>query len=442
MSNIYHIMDFIPGIEREEMISGYENLAEQVVKSGRFRIDAGDKINFARLYIPNLDISLMFSYREVHDPELIPRTKQIIGLQLKNAYNGKALEMKIDEYMDMLKGELKKYFQVSLGEEMQLARLVVQAAHPVVIMLVLLDKAEIFLSHSYNIGDMLDVVNWHTSGQNSGMQSTDGRDVAVFISCGGDPLKENADKNATYGDGWPAIARLLIIGGQELGHYSDIMRDEAGRQISRYSANFSGTMAKQEARIGRINDIKRSKDLLARLNINGLEKLIALEKDLKFYKENKKYGLKMLKIFFNLKIIKFLLIKRSKKDGILFIERFKYEERMGFMMQSLIKDMLFNLSPKADVYSRDDKDEEEAIACIEAVARVPQQANKWGHQATRACMQDLYKLYYGTIIPGCIRAYENISQSKYYFDRSKIKPGMIYTIKRLFKKRSYPPRTL
>jgi hypothetical protein len=440
MSNIYHIVDFIPGFEPEEMLVGHEELAQNVVKSGRLRIDAGDTINFARLYIPNLDISMMFSYREVYDASLIPRTRKIIASQVSRNYSGRPLELKIDEFMDILKAELRKYSQPTEEEEMKLARLLVQAAHPVVTMLVLLDNAEIFLSHSYNIGDMLDVVNWHTSGKNSGMQSTDGRDVAVFVSCGGDPLKENEDKNSIYGDGWPAVARLFIIAGQELGHYSDIMRDENGKQISRYSANFSGTKAKEVARIGRLNDIKYSNQVLKILNDSGLEKLANIEKNFKFYQDNKVYGFVFLKEWIKLIINKFLFVHKLKKQGLDFIDKSKYEKRPATIIRAMVADMLFNLAPQADVYKSEDSDEEDAIACIEALARVPQQVNKWGRIPTKVFMRDLYRLYYGTVIPGCIKTYENVAKKPYFFDMNKVKPSLMYIIKKLFKKTSVPMR--
>ncbi len=42
---------------------------------------------------------------------------------------------------------------------------------------------------------------------------------------------------------------------------------------------------------------------------------------------------------------------------------------------------------------------EEAIACVEALARVPQQVMKWGYLTTKSTMHDLYKIYYGEVIP-------------------------------------------
>lgn len=438
-TNLYHVASFNPAVEKEEMTAGREELAQKLVKSGRFRIDAGEKINFARLYVPELSISMMFSSRELYDKNLLPKTTSKIKKSLQDTYQGQRLEEKLEQHIKLLKEELSKYQEVPLEEELKLARLVVQAAHPVVIMLILLEGVEVFISHSHNIGDVLDIVNWKTAGSNSGMQSTDGIDAAIFISCGGNPLTENEDQKAEYGDGWPARARILIIGGQELGHYSDIMRDEYGRQISRYSANFSATQAKEEVRIGRINDIKRGIYILDTLKEIGLENVTESERRIKFYHDNKKRGIGLLIEKIKLSFYKFLLMKRAKEKKIFFLKHIKNEPRIGTLAQAMMEDMLFNLSPKADVYQKDNLAEEEAIACVEALARVPQQVNKWGTYLTKIFMKDLYYIYYAKVIPGCITAYENISKTKYQYNNKKNNYSFVGMIKNIFRKKLYYP---
>ena len=323
-SNIYHILDFIPGIEKEEMFVGQEHLASQLVNSGRLRIDADhSKINFARLYVPSLGISMMFSSRELYDQKLLPITHKIIGKQLAGQYRGEILRQKVNDHIRLLRLELDKYQKISLEEEMKLARLVVQTAHPVVIMLILQENTEVFVSHSYSIGDLLDITSWRTSGENSGMQSTDGVSTAVFISCGGNPLAENPDKNAKYGDGWPAIARLIVIGGQETGHYSDIMRDEYGRQYSRYSADLGGTRAKENVRIGRLKDIDYDKSVHAKLQEFGLQKLITEETALRFFRKNKRGGFIVLQTK-----IKIFFYKIKDAFPLLFAQKFRIPDQI------------------------------------------------------------------------------------------------------------------
>lgn len=441
-TNYYHIINFIPGMEKEEMLIGHEELANQIVKSGRFRIDAGEKINFARLYVPHFDISMMFSKRELYDSQLLSRTKKIIGEQFSSTYRGAKLEQVVQKHINLMRQEIKKYIPVSLEEELKLARLVVQAAHPSVIMLVLLDNTEVFVSHAYNIGDMLDITSWRTCGTNSGMQSTNGRDAAIFISCGGDPLKENENPKAIYDDGWPAIARLLVIGGQEIGHYSDIKRDSRGRQISRYSADLGATRAKPHVKLARRQDIIYSKNLFYQLNQFGFTKWLKYTEQLKFFTDNKRTGWVKLKTRFLIWYYGFSVKRKAKKSDLSFIKKFYIEQYPAIMIKAIFEDMLFNLAPQADVYKRENLEEEEAIACVEALARVPQQVNKWGRRTVKVLMRDLYKIYYKEVIPGCITAYQNMSGKKYYFNKNPMPKSLWYRIKKLFKKQTYPCRDI
>ncbi len=439
-ANIYHILDFMPGIEKEDMSVGQEALAWQLVKSGRFRIDAdSSKINFSRLYVPSFGISMMFSRRELYDLKILPGTKKVIAQQFSSKYRGALLRQKVIEHITLLRAELSKYQSISYEEEMRLARLVVQTAHPVVIMLILQEETEVFVSHSYNIGDMMDINTWRTSGENSGMQSTDGRATAIFISCGGNPLAENSEKTTRYGDGWPAIARLIVIGGQETGHYSDIMRDEYGRQVSRYSANLSATKAKERVRIGRLRDIRNSHAIHARLKDFGLAKLINEEMALKFFTQNKRDGFIVwqtkIKIFF----YKHSLKTQLRQNNLTFLCKFFKERYTGIIIEAMIRDNLFNLAPQADVYKSEDKQTEEAIACVEALARVPQQVNKWGHEIVKVFMHDLYEVYYKQVIPGCIKAYEVISGKPYSFDHTDMPKNLWYFIKKIFRKKTPKP---
>mgnify|MGYP000508852035 CR=1 FL=1 len=182
---------------------------------------------------------------------------------------------------------------------MQLARILVQSAHPVVFLMIMLEQVQVFVSYGDNIGDVMDVVSWQQAGSNSGMQSTDGKNVAIFVSCGGDPLllepvietdKKNTDlpnqEEKIYGDGKPALARMMGIAGQEIGHYSDIKHDNFGRQFGRYSANFRGTIANEKVNKARLTDMKNIQSLWNMLKNIGLDKLIDKEKEIQFIRRN------------------------------------------------------------------------------------------------------------------------------------------------------------
>lgn len=437
MSNVYHIIHFKPEIDKENLFIGYENLAQKLVKSGRFRIDGGDdKINFARLYVPDLNISMMFSYREIYDEELADITERTISTRISEFTSGAPLKAKVNQYMGILESEIKKYTQPTPDEEIKLARLVVQATHPVVMELLLIDRAEIFLSFSHNIGDVLDIPTWQTSGSNSGMQSLSGRDRSIFISCGGNPLKANEDPTAEYGNGKPAIARIMIIGGQEMGHYSDIKRDKTGAQVmDRYSADIYCTHAKPEVKEGRIHDIKKSNLILKKLIDAGLFQIMKMESGIKFYRQMKKTGIGVmiehLKLFFH----RLKFNHNTHKAGLSgLISRFSGDEYPANAMHTVIMDMLFNLAPKADVYSSPDKDVEEAIACVEALARVPQQVNKWGKYLTKIFMENLYNTYYTKVIPGCITAYQSLTGKPFTFDKNlpSFSSRLVARIKKIF----------
>ena len=67
--------------------------------------------------------------------------------------------------------------------------------------------------------------------------------------------------------------------------------------------------------------------------------------------------------------------------------------RLGAAIDAYLADMAFNLAPEADVYRDPDPLVEEAIAVIEAVARVPQQEHKWGARAVAVAWPGLSAFY-------------------------------------------------
>ncbi|MFP3017768.1 MAG: DUF2748 family protein [Candidatus Tisiphia sp.] len=415
MSSIYHILDKIPAIYPEDMQIEYEQLAQQLIKSGKLRIDTDNSCNFARFSDPKFNISLMVSKEEITEPKLIEQTNQL----LRSLYKSSISDKKLASIYTDLKKQIQKLQPVDQSVTEKLTRLFVQSAHPIVIRWLLHDKVQVFITYSHNIGDMMDIVDWQRSGSNSGMQSTDGKNVAVFVSCGGNPFAENDKNHPTYGDGWAAAARLQIIAGQELGHFADIKRDASGHQISRHSANFSGTKATPHVRQARIDDIINCDKLLAKLLSIGMRQMITYEEKVKFYNKNKVRGIRaywarLLGFIYKQKFLFF--VNRRK---LFFIKRFIKEQYMGLMIRAMIEDMKFNLAPVADVYKNSDPEIEETIACIEALARVPQQVMKWGYLTTMATMQGLYKVYYSEVIPSLIFNYVLMTKQSYKRDMSK-----------------------
>lgn len=447
MSSVYHVLYDKPALEKDDMFIGLENMAQALVASGRLRIEDSYRINFTRFTMSEAGVTIMFSHRELSDPELFPATERILS-QLFMRYKrlkGAALAQKVRAEMRRLRKELEKYNDIDAEAEIKLARVVVQSTHPSVMKLLLLEGTEVYVSYSYEIGGMLDIQSWQTSGSNSGMQSTDGLQTAVFVAAGGNPFIENEQEDAIYGDGDPALARMMIIGAQELGHYADIKRDRHGRQISRYSTNFASTRTKQHVREGRIRDIAHIKKIRHTLNKIYFDQIVELERQQRFFDEQDLTTAKARWVRFLVKRKGASFFKKLAKTPYHpFIEIAKRVKYPVSQISIAMNDTLVNLAPQADVYKRDNPIEEEAIACVEAVARVPQQAIKWGHPTIQILMRNLYEVYYKEIIPGTIKAYQDISGKKYAVNMvkprlplwKKIYRGLKYIVGYLEKKQT------
>jgi hypothetical protein len=435
MASIYHILHKVPAIFPEDMEPEYELLAQQLIKSGKLRIDTDHHCNFARFADPVSAISIMVSIEELSDDALLAEKKQFLRSLFKQRSHNITNE-KVEFIFNHLKQQITRLQPVSLEVKTKLARIFVQSAHPIVIKWLLHDKVEVFITYSHNIGDMMDINSWKTSGSNSGMQSTDGRNAAIFVSCGGDPFGEVGEFAKIYGNGIPAIARLQIIAAQELGHFADIKRNEQGLQISRHSANFSCTKANEKVRNARQNDIANCNKILSELLSAGMDKVIFYDETIKFYNDNKITGIKIYWYQFIRKIYKYRLLKFATMTKLLFVRNFVSDQYMGLMIKAMIEDMKFNLDPVADVYKHENKEIEEAIKCVEALARVPQQVMKWGYITTMATMQGLYNIYYNEVIQSLINNYNLMTGENYQRDTRLNRKYFRYFISKLnpFKK--------
>lgn len=412
MKSIYHILDKAPAIYEDEVQIEYEDLAKKLVGSGRMRIDTDHMCNFVKYYDPKNKINIFLSLEELNNSKLSQITKNSIK-RLYELKRRPVSDEQISKIIQQLKVKSRNLLPVSEEVKLKLARMFVQSAHPIVIRWLLIDHVQIFITYSHSIGDVMNIVEWQKSGSNSGMQSTDGVNACIYVSCGGDPFAENYQENPTIGNGWAAAARLQIIAGQEIGHFADIKRDRNGNQITRHAANFACTKAVDHVALARLSDIKRCNDLLYKLRKIGIDHLVNLERNLRFYDNQKVKGIRVILLHMQIyfKRRKFLQFAETHRKP--FIKRFKRDRYMGTMIIAMIEDMQSHLSPVADVYKRANKDAEEAIACVEALARVPQQVNKWGYLTTRATMHDLYNVYYKEVIPSLIDSYESFTGEKY-----------------------------
>ncbi|KJV54968.1 hypothetical protein OCHUTO_1028, partial [Orientia chuto str. Dubai] len=189
MSNLYHILHKLPAIEHEDMMVEYENLAQALVQSGKLRVDAEPKSNFIRLSEPSLNINIAISNEELNEPNLQESTKTMLMniYKKKIADEEKALH-KVNQIVETLQKKMAMQLIIEAELLLKLARLFVQSAHPIVIHWLLLERVEVFISYSNQIGDVMDIATWKYAGQNSGMQSTNVNNMAIYVSCGGDPF--------------------------------------------------------------------------------------------------------------------------------------------------------------------------------------------------------------------------------------------------------------
>ncbi len=407
ISNVYDVLYTQPQLQKK-LPKAQETLAQAIVASGRMRLDADDECNFTRLLLPAELINVTFTHREMADPKLFARCRERLIRLLSEKQSPEAAAALADQYFERVRYDLKKRRPVSAEMEIMMARALVLCNALPVIRLIYLEGAEIFISYGHSVGDVMDVAEWQKHGNNAGMQAIGGKQNAIYVSCGGNPFLDDEERNHT-GDGFPALARFMVVAAQETGHNADMVRDENGALTGRYSAIKWDREPSPEAASRRLRDVANCEYFYRHAQNAGINRLIAWERHLKFYRDNKVGGLRRfvswIKCRAGWQLCKFLLIQRGMK-ALLSLPRTPYP---ATQLRKFFNDMLFNLSPVADVYRRDNADEEEAITCIEAIARVPQQVVKWGGMAVYCTTPSLYSMYYNTIVPACESAVQRIA---------------------------------
>lgn len=455
MRNVLHILAKKPALEKWDMYAELEDIAFQLVRTGKLRIDAEDKTNFVRFSRPELGANYMFSYRELYDPLLEKRTLQVISHAMARKYRGETLKRKTYEEFMRMKGEGQKNINISFETELKVARALVQATEPVVILLIIAEHVEIYVSFSHSVGDMMDIPLWQAAGDSSGLQHTYGNRSSVYISCGGNPFTDLADRwvdketgprkkkkqdkkpedimPPEYGDGFPALARMLVVGAQELGHFADIIRDSKGNKVSRHSSNGSITRPQEHTRQARLKDIAHVEALTTTLYSLGLDQALQAEKTLQFFLQHRKkrYLLNIQKQRAKSTYKRF--IRRCRQKKLFFVGTIPQKGYPAFYTAMALSDTRMNLAPQAACYKHENPDVEEAIACAEALARVPQQAMKWEHPVTRALMPNLYAIYYQQVIPTCTQSYIALTGKTPPATRTRIKKPFSEKIKSLLR---------
>lgn len=405
-SNRYHLLSFMPATRDWEMPPALETLANRLVASGKLRINAEQVRNFVRYSSANSNLT--FTSRELLDATLGNATRARVTRLVAPAMG----EQGIADVWNHLKTELKKARGVSADKEMKVARVLVQSAHPAVIELLIASGTEVFVSYHHSVADLMAVHEWQNHGSNSGLQATDSDGTAVYISAGGDPFFEGAQKTYTT-DGFPALARMVVIAGQELGHFADLRRH--GQRITgRHSTNnqHHALRANPPAANARLADMRHVAKLATTYQAAGLARLRRAETSVAFYHTRLRYSPPW--VFAQIwRFAAWLgFVHSCKKHYLLHNFNSLPYMRLGDAVEQYLDDMAFNLAPDADVYRNADPLVEEAIAVIEAVARVPQQEHKWGVGAVAAAWPSLAPFYNQTILPACHTALLAIGTQK------------------------------
>ncbi len=380
-----------------------EALAQAIVASGRMRLDAGLECNFVRILLPGVLVNQTITHRELSDAKLLARFCDRLRKLLATRNEEKDIEGVIAQYLERAKNELQKRQHIPADAELMMARALVLCNDLAVIQLLHLEEGEIYISYGHSVGDVMDVVDWQKYGSNSGMQAASMLQNAVYVSCGGHPFLEEGERNHR-GDGFPALSRFMVIAAQETGHHADMLRNAAGQWVGRHSAIEWSRAPSDEAATARRRDIACCEDLYNEAQRCGLNLLVEWERHLKFYTDQKVGGMRRILAWLKARIgwlvMRFIISQRGLKS----FTTLPASPYPATQLRKFFHDMHFNLSPQADVYQRPDPLEEEAVTCIEAVARVPQQVVKWGHRAVYACTPSLYGFYYRTIVPACKQA--------------------------------------
>ncbi|MBN8531887.1 MAG: DUF2748 family protein [Alphaproteobacteria bacterium] len=163
--------------------------------------------------------------------------------------------------------------------------------------------------------------------------------------------------------------------------------------MGRHSATHGGRRPSPECKAARDADMANVERLATKLESLGLESLTKKEEAVRFYRKLKIGGPYLWFLWLKMKLAQWRYRLRARSAGITFLSDLPKDPYLGLLLRLCIMDMRFNLSPDADAYKRPDPLETEAIACIESLARVPQQEVKWGKKTTPEFYPELNKLF-------------------------------------------------
>lgn len=405
MPNTYDVLYRRPVLNRR-LKSQQERLARNILNSGRLRIDADKESNFVRLQSPADRINMTFSWREVNDAKLGPAAHARLLAALEALHPPEEAKKRCNFLWEKVHNDFKRKSPVAQTTELMVARAFVLCNELPVIRLIHLESAEIFISFGHTVSDVLDVATWQEVGENNGLQAFGKGQNAVYVSCGGHPFLDHDERNYTT-DGFPALARFLVVAAQETGHNADMIRNPAPkgpRWLGRHSAADWGRAPSAKAGPARRNDAQATQNAFRKCRNLGINLIAEWERHLQFYRQNKLYNLRRLSAWLKCRLGWLLFTTLLRLQGFGRLCTLPRTPTPATQLRTCLHDMEFNITPNHEAYRRNDPSEHEAMLCMEALARVPQQVIKWGHKATSQSMPALYRLYYGEVIPSVAAA--------------------------------------
>jgi len=396
-----------PALEAKKMPRVLEFYAQKLKSSGLLRVSAEERCNFVTLPIHGGRKFLTFTRKELFDEDLLAKSRKLIEENL-TLEEKKDAEDVIETKIYMLKLQINKYVEIPEEWEIKIARILSQSVPPIVFANLVLEKVRVFVSFSHTISDLLNMKLWKTSKSSQGLQSTAYKDSGVFVSTGGNPFFDAEESKNEY-DGEAALTRLMIISAQEMAHWSDIIKDKRGNYAGRFSVDGNKPNARCEE--ARQLDLKNISNIEARINKVNVERVSNIEEKFKIQKKFNKYSLRVLILFFRMRLNQALLLEKCRKHKLWFALTMK-EKFLAQEMLSCVADMKFNAEPASSAYTNENKDLEKATFCAEALARVPQQKVKWGDRVIRFFTPNLNK-YYDLVIKENIRFFEERNGKKF-----------------------------
>lgn len=396
-TNIYDRLYKTPLLEKKQIPKQLEYYAQKMVEYSLLRINADDRSNFVTFPVQGGTKFLTFTKRELFDEKFLTNTIRLLRNNL-TIEEKKNEEENINLKLFALQAKVKKYIDVPQDWEIKIARLLSQSCHPAIFKNLVESKTQVFVSFAHTISDLLSVKLWKSARHSQGLQNNGYSESGIFVSTGGHPFFNPSESKNEY-DGFKALARLMVIAAQEIGHYAEIKYDNFGKVIGRFSADYNGV--NQECFAARNKDLQTTKAIIEKLKKLGVEKLYEYEKKVQIdFKYRKLSPVTYLNSFIMwLKQNKFK--NKCARNKLSFVKKLKSKFTAEETL-ICINDMLFNIEINSLSYKDENPEREKMIICAEALARVPQQEIKWGKKITGLFMQNLQK-YYDKVIEENIR---------------------------------------